>query len=236
MPEIQAVLDVTLNELSSEHQLILKEAVEQFQQKCLLSFSKNRSGVPFLKTDMPRVLMPGDTDATTAVEKQEDFAMIRQAMEEIMTRHNTAFLNSFRQMMVGVFGPILDRHFEKGESSATANSQPPRQDASAQLPQQSMSVQPTQHVGSQPILQNPHQAIPNPRTYGEMAFGSTGVQPVSTYRIAQQVTGYKGICTGMDIQSSWTIVLSMLSRILGMVMLQGCLLGSQGIKTPMLIS
>jgi hypothetical protein len=38
MPEIQAVLDVTLNELSSEHQLILKEVVEQFQQKCLLSF------------------------------------------------------------------------------------------------------------------------------------------------------------------------------------------------------
>jgi hypothetical protein len=30
MPEIQAVLDVTLNELSSEHQLLLKEAVEKF--------------------------------------------------------------------------------------------------------------------------------------------------------------------------------------------------------------
>jgi hypothetical protein len=31
MLEIQAVLDVTLNELSSEHQLLLKEVVEQFQ-------------------------------------------------------------------------------------------------------------------------------------------------------------------------------------------------------------
>jgi hypothetical protein len=73
---------------------------------------------------------------------------------------------------------------EIGESSPTANGQPPRQDASAQPPQQSMSVQPTQHVGSQPIQQNPRQAIPNPRTYGEIAFGTTGVQPVSTYRIA----------------------------------------------------
>jgi hypothetical protein len=80
MPEIQAILDVTLNELSSEHQLILKEAVGQFQQKCLLSFSKNRSGVPFLRTEMPRVLMPGETDATTTAEKQEAFAMVRQAM------------------------------------------------------------------------------------------------------------------------------------------------------------
>jgi hypothetical protein len=39
-------------------------------------------------------------------------------------------------------------------------------------------------VGSQSIQQNPHQAIPNPRTYGEMAFGTTGVQPVSAYMIA----------------------------------------------------
>jgi hypothetical protein len=30
---------------------------------------------------MPRVLMPGETDATTAAEKQEAFVMIRQAME-----------------------------------------------------------------------------------------------------------------------------------------------------------
>jgi hypothetical protein len=91
MPEIQAVLDVTLNEMSSEHQLLLKEAVEKFQQKCLMLFSKNRSGVPFLKTDMLRVLMPGETDATAAVEKQDAFTMIQQAVEEIMAKHNTAF-------------------------------------------------------------------------------------------------------------------------------------------------
>jgi hypothetical protein len=47
-----------------------------------------------------------------------------------------------------------------------------------------MDVQPTQHVDSQSIQQNPHQAIRNPRTYGEMAFGTPGVQPDSTYRIA----------------------------------------------------
>jgi hypothetical protein len=113
MPEIHVVLDVTLNELSSKHQLIMKEAVEQFQQECLLSFSKNRSGLPFLRTNMPRDLMPGETNATTAAEKQEAFAIVQQTMEEIMARHNTAFLNSFRQMMVGVFGPCVDKHFER---------------------------------------------------------------------------------------------------------------------------
>jgi hypothetical protein len=141
-------------------------------------------GVPFLRTDMPRVLMPGETDATAAAEKQEAFAMIQQTMEEIMARHNTAFLNSFRQMMVGVFVPSVDKHFEQGESSAAVNGQPTRRDASAQPRQQSMSVQPTRHVGSQSIQHNPHQAIPNLHTYGEMAFDTPGVQPISTYRIA----------------------------------------------------
>jgi hypothetical protein len=128
--------------------------------------------------------MPGESDATSAAEKQEAFAMIQQTMEEIMARHNTAFLNSIRHMMVGDFGPSVDKHFEQGESSAAAGGQPSRQDASVQPPPQSVSVQPTQHVDSQPIQQNPHQAVPNPRTYGEMAFGTPGVQPVSTYRIA----------------------------------------------------
>jgi hypothetical protein len=192
-----------------------------------MSFSKNRSGVPFLKLDMPRVLMPGETDATTAAEKQEAFGMIQQAVEDIMARHNTAFLNSFRQMMVGVFSPSVDKHFEQGESSATAAGQPPRQDASVQAPQQSMSVQRTQHVDSQPIRQNPHQAVPNPRTYSEMAFGTAGVQPVSAYRIAPTSNRLQGTCMATGIQSSWTTMLLMLSRILGMVVLQGCLLGAR---------
>jgi hypothetical protein len=63
-------VDVTFNELSSEQQLQLKEAIEQFQQKCLMSSSKNRSGVPSLKSDMPRVLMPGEPDTTAAAEKK----------------------------------------------------------------------------------------------------------------------------------------------------------------------
>jgi hypothetical protein len=183
MPKIQDVMDVTLEELSTEQQLQLKEAIDQFQQKCLMSFSKNRSGVPFLKSDKPKVLLPGEPDTTTAEEKQEVFGMVQKALEDIIARHNTAFLNSFRQIMVGVFGPGVDKHFE-GESSAAVTGQPVRQDASIQPPPQSMSGQPTQHVDSQPVRPNPCRAIPNPRTYGGMAFGTPGVQPDSTYRIA----------------------------------------------------
>jgi hypothetical protein len=38
MPDINDVMDVTFEELSTEQQLQLKEAVEQFQQKCLMLF------------------------------------------------------------------------------------------------------------------------------------------------------------------------------------------------------
>jgi hypothetical protein len=160
--------------------------MDQFQHKCLLCFSKNRSGVPFIKSEMPRVLMSGESDATAAAEKQEAYEVIQRSMEEIMAKHNTAFLNMFKQMMVSVFGPGMEKMLkrtlpqepngETGESSAIVNGQPV-QDASARPPQQSM--------GSQSIQQqNSYQAMPNPRTYGEMAFGTSGFLPGSTYRIA----------------------------------------------------
>jgi hypothetical protein len=71
MSDIQDVMDVTFEELSTEQQLQLKEAIEQFQQKCLISFSKNRSGVSFLMSDMP-----GEPGTTVAAEKQEVFGMV----------------------------------------------------------------------------------------------------------------------------------------------------------------
>jgi hypothetical protein len=77
-------MDVTIEELSPEQQLQLKEAFDQFQQKCLMSFSKNRSGVPYLKSDMPRVLLLGELDTTSAEEKQEVFRMVQKALEDIM--------------------------------------------------------------------------------------------------------------------------------------------------------
>jgi hypothetical protein len=132
---------------------------------------------------MPRVLLPGEPDTTSAEEKQEVFRMVQRTLEDIMARHNTTFLNIFQQMMVDIFGPGVNKHFE-GESSTAVNSQPVHPDTSVQPPPQSMSGQPTQHVDSQPVQPNPCQAIPNPCTYGEIAFGTPGVQPDSTYRIA----------------------------------------------------
>jgi hypothetical protein len=210
MPDIHDVMDVAMDDLSPEHQIQLKDAIDQFQQKCLMAFGKNRSGVPYLKSNMPRVLLPGEPDTISAEEKQEAMNAVRQNMENIMAKHHTAFLSMFKQMMVGVFGPGMERMIgrvspqgstvEVGEMSAAVNSQPAR-DASAQPPLQSMGSQPIQpppqrargqpiqpplqSTGGHPIQQqNPYQAMPNRPTYGDLAFGSSGVPPGSTYRIA----------------------------------------------------
>jgi hypothetical protein len=40
MPDIHDVMDVTINDLSPEQQVQLKDAIDQFQQKCLMSLAK----------------------------------------------------------------------------------------------------------------------------------------------------------------------------------------------------
>jgi hypothetical protein len=109
MPEIGNVMDVTIDDLSPEQQAQLKDAIDQFQQKCLMSLSRNRSGVPYLKSDMPRVLLPGELDTTSFQEKQEALNAFQEAIETTMGKHHTAFLQMFKQMMIGVFGPGMER-------------------------------------------------------------------------------------------------------------------------------
>jgi hypothetical protein len=180
----------------------LKDAIDQFQQKCLMSFGKNRSGVPYLKSDMPRVLLPGEPDSTAAQEKQEVLNAFRETIDNVMVKHHTAFLNMFKQMMVGVFGPSMERMLSRvspqtsiAEVGETSTAQPAR-DAGAQPPLQGQPIQPPpQSVGSQPVqpplqnnggrpVQQPNLYQANGPTYGDLAFGSSGVQPNSTYRIA----------------------------------------------------
>ncbi|EEC66567.1 hypothetical protein OsI_32740 [Oryza sativa Indica Group] len=113
MPELRDIMDVTLEELSEEHQQMVKAAADQFINKCLLSFAKNRSGAPFLKSDLPRVLLPGQSDFTEEEERERFSGLLYKALGEAMTNHNAAFLNSFRHIMMSIFGQHVDKPFEQ---------------------------------------------------------------------------------------------------------------------------
>jgi hypothetical protein len=160
---------------------------------------------------MPRVLLPGEPDTTSFQEKQEALNAFREDIEIVMTKHHTRFLHMFKQMMIGVFDPGMERmlgrvspHTSSAEVGETSSAQPPR-DTGAQLPLQSQPIQPPpQSIGSEPIqpplqsmgiqpVQPPLQnnrgqpvQLPNPYqpTYGDLAFGSSGMPPNSTYNIA----------------------------------------------------
>jgi hypothetical protein len=162
MPEIGDILDVTIDDLSPEQLQQLKDTTDQFQLKCLMSFKKNRSGIPYLKNEMTRVLLSGETDATTLQEKEECIQAFRDSAEAVLGRHHKSFLNMFKQMMVGVFGPGMEQVFsrvspqgyyaEVGESSSA-------QPTGSQPPLQSQPVQPPpQSVGGQPIQSPPQSA------------------------------------------------------------------------------
>jgi hypothetical protein len=88
MPDISDILDVAIEDLSPEQLQQLKDATNQFQQKCLMSFKKNRSGVPYLKNEMPMVLLLGETDATMQA--------FRDAAEDVLSKHHRAFLGVFK--------------------------------------------------------------------------------------------------------------------------------------------
>jgi hypothetical protein len=158
MPDISDIMDVAIEDLSPEQLQQLKDATDQFQPKCLMSFKKNKSGVPYLKNEMPRVLLSGESDATTLQENEECMQAFRDAAEDVLSRHHRAFLGVFKQMMVGVFGPGMEQVFNRashqgysveiGESSSVQ----PR----AQPPLQGQPVQPPpQNVGSQPVQPPP---------------------------------------------------------------------------------
>jgi hypothetical protein len=113
MPDISDILDVAIEDLSPEKLQQLKDATDQFQQKCLMSFKKNRSGIPYLKNEMPRVLLSGETDATTLQEKEVAMQAFRNAAEDVLSKHDRAFLGVFKQMMVSIFGPGIEQVFSQ---------------------------------------------------------------------------------------------------------------------------
>jgi hypothetical protein len=105
MPEIADIMDVNIEDLSPELRQQLQDVVNQFQQKCLLSFKKNKSGVPYMKNDMPRILLPGESNATTQQEREESLQAFRDAADLVLSKHHKTFLGAFQQMMVAAFGP-----------------------------------------------------------------------------------------------------------------------------------
>jgi hypothetical protein len=57
--------------------------------------------------------LPGESDATSFQEKEEALQAFRDTAETVLGRHHTTFLGMFKQMMIGVFGPGMEKVFSR---------------------------------------------------------------------------------------------------------------------------
>ena len=63
----QTILKVNLEDLPDDQKALIEQAVKEFREKCLMSYSKTRDSV-VQKTPLPRVLLHGQSDPNEEVE------------------------------------------------------------------------------------------------------------------------------------------------------------------------
>jgi hypothetical protein len=91
--ENKNVLTITFDELPDELKELVVTAVNQYQEKCLLSFSKNRDMKVYQKTLFPRIILKGEHDPSVQIQHNAMYETIRKAMATTLANHNEILLN-----------------------------------------------------------------------------------------------------------------------------------------------
>ena len=92
--ENENVLNVTLDDLLDQLKDLVVTTVNQYQEKCLLSLSKNRDKKLFQKTLFPRVIMEGEQDPSVQIQHNAMYKTMSKAMAATLANHNEVLLNS----------------------------------------------------------------------------------------------------------------------------------------------
>ena len=74
---------------------VISKAIEEFQNKCLLSYTKTRDNTIIQKYPLPRVLLHGQTDADEAEDRRFFVEAVNNFVHDAMSNHNEVFLNTF---------------------------------------------------------------------------------------------------------------------------------------------
>ena len=80
---------------------IISKAVEEFQNKCLLSYTKTRDNIVVQKFPLPRVLLHGQTDTTEDEDRRFFKEVVDKSVRDAISSHNKAFLDIFHNAMRG---------------------------------------------------------------------------------------------------------------------------------------
>ena len=74
---------------------VIDKAIEEFQNKCLLSYTKIRDNTIVQKYPLPRVLLHGQTDTTKDEDRHFFKEVVDKSVHDAISSHNEAFLDIF---------------------------------------------------------------------------------------------------------------------------------------------
>ena len=78
---------------------IISKATKEFQNKCLLSYTKTRDNTIVQKFPLPRVLLHGQTDTTEAEDRRFFKEVVDKSIRDAISSHNKAFVDVFHNAM-----------------------------------------------------------------------------------------------------------------------------------------
>jgi len=97
------ILMVSYEDLPTEDKDVIGKAIKELQNKCLMSYTKTRDNKVIQKYPLPRVLMHGQSDTDEADDWRFFVDAINKSVHDAMLNHNTAFLNTFHNIIKEVF-------------------------------------------------------------------------------------------------------------------------------------
>ena len=104
------ILMVPYEDLPDGDKDVISKAIEEFQNKCLLSYTKTRDNTIIQKYPLPRVLLHRQTYADEAEDRRFFVEAINKFVHDAISNHNEIFLNTFHNTMKEVFhGFLVDR-------------------------------------------------------------------------------------------------------------------------------
>ena len=88
--------------MPDEQRALIDKAAEEFQEKCLLSYSRTRDLV-VQKTSLPRVLLHGQSNPNEEAKARIAALMVHKTIHEAFTNHNKVLANAIGNVMKEVF-------------------------------------------------------------------------------------------------------------------------------------
>ena len=100
------ILMVHYEDLSDEDKDTISKATEEFQKKCLLSYTKTCDSTIIQKFPLLRVLLHGQTDIVKAEDRRFFTEAIDKSIRDAISSRNEAFIDAFHNAMKDVIHGI----------------------------------------------------------------------------------------------------------------------------------